>query len=315
MTHNDAIPSEKAQRFYARLRQHAGGDALTTTNAKLAKALSCAYPLVVRWMQELEAGGWISRKQNKQQDTMVHLLRAGGAQLMSVAPTGELPVAPDVQTNDMNFVNTVDRQSSQSSCLGAAQSSQSSQSSRASALISDSVRTTEVNQASSMQAAADLNSVNFELLADFRKRVLAVIYEFGIAGRKRQMLCDAIVALAARHFTVERAEEILADLRRAKESAAVRQRVGLVRSLPAVGICILEEYAETGQMVLFEMPAETPATPEEAERKRQAEREKMRQREASGAKFRRPQAAYSEADRLKAEEEARQRLAARRATS
>lgn len=175
-----------------------------------------------------------------------------------------------------------------------------------------------------MQAAADVNFVNlenpaegaarFELLADFRKRVLAVIYEFGIAGRKRQVLCDAIVALAAKHFTVERAEEILADLQRAKESAAARQRVGLVRSLPAVGICILEEYAETGQMVLFEMPPEQPAGAE-AQQRAERERRQSAAQQARGKSFRLPQETYTDDDRARKEEEARQRLAARRATS
>lgn len=161
-----------------------------------------------------------------------------------------------------------------------------------------------------MQAAANLN---FELLADFRRRLLALLAEFNINGRKRQELCDAITALVIKHFDADQSEKVLAEVRRGLETTKARAAAGLVRSVPGVGIKILEEYAETGQMVLFEMPAEV--TPEAAERNRQAEREKMRQLERTGAKFRRPQASYTDEERQRKQEEARQRLAARRATS
>jgi hypothetical protein len=151
-------------------------------------------------------------------------------------------------------------------------------------------------------------NLNFELLGDFRKRVNGLLAEFGIGNPKRKVLADHIVALAAKSFSAERAEEILADMRKAQARTAARKDV---KSAPAVMVKILEEYAETGQMVLFEIAPDVPVEHTEDAARRRAERERKQAelQQARGKNHRRPQAVFTDADRAEKERQARERLA------
>jgi hypothetical protein len=168
------------------------------------------------------------------------------------------------------------------------------------------VRTLLINQQHACMPA-DQN-LNFELLADFRKRVNGLLAEFGISNPKRKVLADHIVALAAKSFSAERAEEILADMRKAQERTAARKDV---KSAPAVMVKILEEYAETGQMVLFEIAPDVPVehTEDAARRRADRERKQAELQQARGKNHRRPQAVFTDADRAEKERLARERLA------
>jgi hypothetical protein len=154
---------------------------------------------------------------------------------------------------------------------------------------------------------ADQN-LNFELLADFRKRVNNLLAEFGIGNPKRTALAGHIVALAAKSFSAERAEEILADMRKAQERTAARKDV---KSAPAVMVKILEDYAETGQMVLFEAPPDVPVQGSDDAARKRAERERKaaESQQTSGRTFRRPQVAYTDDERAEKQRLAAQRLA------
>lgn len=141
---------------------------------------------------------------------------------------------------------------------------------------------------------------------------MALLFEFGIAGRKRDQVCSHIVALAAKSFSAERAEEILAEMRRAQERTKARKDV---YNVPGLVVKILEEYAETGQMVLFELPPEAPAVSADDAAKKRAERERKQaeRQQAQGKNFRYPQAVFTDEDRRRSEEEARKRNEAREA--
>jgi hypothetical protein len=151
-------------------------------------------------------------------------------------------------------------------------------------------------------------NLNFELLGDFRKRVNGLLAEFGISNPKRKVLADHIVALAAKSFSAERAEEILAEMRTAQERTAARKDV---KSAPAVMVKILEEYAETGQMVLFQVPPDVPIESgnDAAQRRAERERKQAERQQARGGTYRRPQAVFTDADRAENERLARERLA------
>jgi hypothetical protein len=167
------------------------------------------------------------------------------------------------------------------------------------------VRTLLINQ---QHACMPAENLNFELLGDFRKRVNGLLAEFGIGNPKRKVLADHIVALAAKSFSAERAEEILADMRKAQARTAARKDV---KSAPAVMVKILEEYAETGQMVLFEIAPDVPVEHTEDAARRRAERERKQAelQQARGKNHRRPQAVFTDTDRAEKERLARERLA------
>jgi hypothetical protein len=169
------------------------------------------------------------------------------------------------------------------------------------------VRTVLINQ---QHACMPAENLNFELLGDFRKRVNGLLAEFGIGNPKRKVLADHIVALAAKSFSAERAEEILADMRKAQERTKARKDV---KSAPAVMVKILEEYAETGQMVLFQVPPDVPVESADDAARRRAERERKQaeRQQGSGKNHRRPQAVFTDADREEKERLARERLASK----
>ena len=147
---------------------------------------------------------------------------------------------------------------------------------------------------------APADQATFEALADFRQKLLGLLAEYNINGKRRREICDAICALVARQFGLDRAHECLAEVKRGLEHARAKHAAGIARSAELVGAAILEDFAESGQLHLFAIPAR-PVRPVA--------------RQSNTGKYRREQATFSEEDRRLDEEAARQRLAAKRAAT
>lgn len=99
-------------------------------------------------------------------------------------------------------------------------------------------------------------------------------------------------------------------MRKAQERTKARKDV---KSAPAVMVKILEDYAETGQMVLFETPPDAPIqNADDAARKRaERERRQSERQQGSGRTFRRPQVAYTDEERAEKQRLARERMASK----
>jgi len=161
--------------------------------------------------------------------------------------------------------------------------------------------------------AANLNSVNFEPLAEFRQRLMNLLAEFNINGVRRTRVCDAICALVISHFGVDRAEECLVEVRRGLEHAKARETAGLAKSAALVGAAILEDYAETGQMHLFPIPSSAGSAGSAVKDGANKPAGAAERRSRNGRTYRHGQVIFTDEQRQQAEAEAKQRLAAREA--
>lgn len=101
-------------------------------------------------------------------------------------------------------------------------------------------------------------------MAAFRGRLSKLLWEFGIVGRKREVLADSICALVKDCLSADRLQQVLADCRAQLEHARLRQQRGLVANASAVGIIMLQDYARTGQMSLFAIPEPKTKTSDDA---------------------------------------------------
>jgi hypothetical protein len=92
------------------------------------------------------------------------------------------------------------------------------------------------------------------IAAQFHKRLLQLLSEYNINGRKRTELAAQICKLVADNLHPERYEQVLADVKAGLEQAKKRQAAGLVTNAEAVGVRILMDYVATGQLTLFDVP-------------------------------------------------------------
>jgi hypothetical protein len=99
------------------------------------------------------------------------------------------------------------------------------------------------------------------IAAQFHKRLLQLLSEYNITGKKRADLAAQICKLVADNLHPERYEHVLADVKAGLEQAKKRKDAGLVQNAEAVGVRILMDYVATGQLTLFDVPApETKTT-------------------------------------------------------
>lgn len=297
--------SAKALRFYNRLRSLAVGGRLVARGQDLCAPTQTAYPLVVKYLNELEDAGWLTRRRQKYGPTEIHMRAPELVAPAQGDAEQQEPVAPaaangSVEPSEPNEPGELNRESSQSSESSESSFEKVHKVHEVHASASE-VRTSTENQMQASMHAANLNFVNFEPLAEFRQRLMNLLAEFNINGVRRTRVCDAICALVISHFGVDRAEECLAEVRRGLEHAKARETAGLAKSAALVGAAILEDYAETGQMHLFPIPAVSAGAPSKT----------AAQRGKNGRTFRREGTTYTDERRAAAEEEARQRLAAR----
>lgn len=306
--------SAKALRFYNRLRPLAVGGRIVARGQDLCAPTQTAYPLVVKYLNELEDAGWLTRRRQKYGPTEIHMrapelvapAQGDAEQQEPVAPAAANGWVEPTGPNEPTELSEPSQESSESSNRESSQSSQSSfekvhKVHEVHASASE-VRTSTENQMQACMHAANVNSVNFEPLAEFRQRLMNLLAEFNINGVRRTRVCDAICALVISHFGVDRAEECLVEVRRGLEHAKARETAGLAKSAALVGAAILEDYAETGQMHLFPIPSSAA----------QAGKPTAAQRGKS-SRTRLGQVEYTDERRAAAEEEARQKLAARNA--
>jgi len=299
--------SAKAERWYHRLKVAANHAPLKATARELASRTCTAYSYVVTFLRELEAAGWIERQQAKHGPTEFRFLQHA----VAVAPShGEpLPVAPapeqGMQTQEPTAPDPLAVVEVQSSEFRVQSSKFRVQSSNGKA--SEEVRTGKDSY------AAAASNLNFELLADFRNRLTQLLAEFDINGRKRTSLVEAITALVARQFGLEKAQDVLAEVRRGLEHAKAKQAAGLVQSAAAVGTVILADYAETGQMHLFPIPSSAGSAGSAAKDGANKPAGAAERRSRNGRTYRHGQVIFTDEQRQQAEAEAKQRLAARNA--
>jgi hypothetical protein len=93
------------------------------------------------------------------------------------------------------------------------------------------------------------------IAAQFHKRLLQLLSEYNITGKKRADLAAQICKLVADNLHPERYEHVLADVKAGLEQAKKRKDAGLVQNAEAVGVRILMDYVATGQLTLFKLPA------------------------------------------------------------
>jgi hypothetical protein len=111
------------------------------------------------------------------------------------------------------------------------------------------------NEGGAADTLTDAQKVQLKVIAaQFHKRLLQLLSEYNINGRKRTELAAQICKLVADNLHPERYEQVLADVKAGLEQAKKRQAAGLVTNAEAVGVRILMDYVATGQLTLFDVP-------------------------------------------------------------
>lgn len=268
---------------------------LSSVTAKnLSRDVHRAYSLVIQYLRELEQAGWITRQQRRHQPSQIQLVNPQSSEFK--VQSSEFRVQSSamhsfpLSTNKSKYMHAAAEMNFE---LSGNELSENANASDAPAMV---VNTEQI-------------ALTFEVAADFHKRLLGLLAEFNINGRRREQLAQAIIKLVENHFDPARIDKVLADVRAGLEHAKKKQEVGQADNAATVGAAILEDYIATGgQLVLFPIQQPKPqgapqtATPAQAKGAR-----------GNGRTYQRQQVVYTDEMRAAAREKAKAQLAARKA--
>lgn len=211
---------------------HVGAALLPSVTAKkLSRDVCRAYSLVVRYLRELEEAGWIRRRQRRHAPSQI-----------------ELVINP--QSSEFKVQSSEFRV--QSSAMHSFPLSTSNPKYMHAAAAENLNSELSENAPGAVVLDSEQIAVSFELAAQFHQRLTGLLAEFGINGRRRETLAQAISELVRDHFDPARAEKVLDDVRKGLEHAKKKQEAGKADNAATVGAAILEDYVLSGgQLVLF----------------------------------------------------------------